>query len=108
MALKDGDVIAFDYDLYVADQPDVFDTTQKTTAEKAGKLDPNAFYAPMHYMLGTGRLIKGLEEALKTCEVGKTTEIDLSVEEAYGPRDPKLIDTLPIQEFKKNKVEPEV
>jgi FKBP-type peptidyl-prolyl cis-trans isomerase 2 len=108
MALKDGDVIAFDYDLYVADKPEVFDTTQKETAEKAGLLDPNAFYAPMHYMIGTGRLIKGLEDALKTCEVGKTKEVLLSADQAYGPRDPKLIDTLPIQEFRKNKVEPQV
>lgn len=108
MALKDGDVIAFDYDLFVADKPEVFDTTQKSTAEKAGALDPNAFYAPMHYMLGSGRLIKGLEDALKDCEVGKTKEITLSADEAYGARDPKLIDTLPINEFKKNKVDPHV
>jgi FKBP-type peptidyl-prolyl cis-trans isomerase 2 len=108
MALKDGDVIAFDYDLFVDDKKEVFDTTQKTTAEAAGLLDPNAFYAPMHYMLGTGRLIKGLEEKLRTLELERTQEIVLPAEDAYGPRDPKLIETLPIQEFKKNKVAPEV
>lgn len=108
MTLKDGDVIAFDYDLYVDDNTDVFDTTQKSTAEKAGALDPNAYYAPMHYLLGTGRLIKGLDDALRTCDVEKTKEILLTSDQAYGPREPKLIETLPIQEFKKNKIAPEV
>lgn len=108
MALKDGDVIAFDYDLFVEGKHEVFDTTLKETAEKAGLLDPNAFYAPMTYVLGSGRLIKGLEDALRDLEIGKTKTIELESDQAYGPRDPKLIETLPIQEFKRNKVDPEV
>ncbi|MBI2078656.1 MAG: FKBP-type peptidyl-prolyl cis-trans isomerase [Euryarchaeota archaeon] len=106
--LKDGDVIAFDYDLFVEGHEGPYDTTRRETAEKAGALDPNAFYAPMSYQLGAGRLIKGLEEALKTCEVLKAKTVELSAEEAYGPRDPKNIETLPMQEFRKNKIDPEV
>lgn len=105
---QDGDVIAFDYDLYVEGRDPVFDTTLKETAEKAGLLDPNAFYAPMSYLVGSGRLIKGLEEGLRGCEVGVPKTLELGVDEAYGPRDLKLIETLPMQEFKRNKIEPEV
>lgn len=105
---QDGDVIAFDYDLHVEGHDGLYDTTMKASAEKAGLLDPNAFYAPMHYLLGTGRLISGLEEALRGLEVGKETTIELPSEKAYGARDAKLIETLPMQEFRKNKVEPEV
>lgn len=106
--LEDGDVVTFDYDLYVEGRPEVFDTTQKATAEAAGLLDPNAFYAPMTYLFGTGRIIKGLENALRGAEVGKTQTIELDVADAYGPRDPKLIETIPIHEFKRNKIDPEV
>lgn len=105
---QDGDVIAFDYDLHVEGHDGLYDTTMKASAEKAGLVDPNAFYAPMHYMLGTGRLIAGLEEALKGLTVGKETTVALDAEKAYGARDAKHIETLPMQEFRKNKVEPEV
>lgn len=104
--LQDGDVIAFDYDLFVDGHEGVYDTTQRSTAEAKGMLDPDAFYAPMNYVLGAGRLIAGLEEALRTCEIGKTATIELEPERAYGPRDPKLIETIPMQEFKRNKVDP--
>ena len=105
---KDGDVIAFDYDLFVEGHEGPYDTTRRETAEKAGVLDPNAFYAPMSYQLGSGRLIKGLEDGLKTCEVGKTTTVEVAPDQAYGARDAKNIETLPMQEFRKNKVDPEV
>jgi FKBP-type peptidyl-prolyl cis-trans isomerase 2 len=105
---QDGDVIAFDYDLYVEGREEPYDTTQKKTAEKSGLFDPNAFYAPMHYVIGAGRLVKGLEDALRKLEVGKESKVELTPETAYGGRDPKLIETIPINEFRKNKVEPEV
>jgi FKBP-type peptidyl-prolyl cis-trans isomerase 2 len=105
---QDGDVIAFDYDLFVEGHEGVYDTTQRSTAEKAGVSDPNAFYAPMSYVIGAGRLVKGLEDALRKLELGKPTTVELSSEDAYGPRDAKYIETLPIQEFRKNKVQPEV
>lgn len=104
----DGDVIAFDYDLLVEGHDGLYDTTMKESAEKAGLLDPNAFYAPMHYMIGSARLIAGLEEALKGLPVGNETTVELAADRAYGARDAKLIETLPMQEFRKNKVEPEV
>lgn len=106
--LNDGDVIAFDYDLFVEGHEGPYDTTRRETAEKAGVLDPNAFYAPMSYQLGSGRLIKGLEEGLKACEVGTPKTIEITPEMGYGARDPKNIETLPMQEFRKNKVDPEV
>lgn len=105
---QDGDVIAFDYDLFVEGRQEPYDTTQRSTAEKAGMLDPNAYYAPMHYVIGAGRLVKGLEDGLRGLEVGKEATLNLTPEQAYGERDPGNIETIPINEFRKNKVEPEV
>lgn len=108
MPLGDGDVIEFDYELWVEGQERLYDTTLREAAEKGGILQEDAFYAPMAFVIGSGRLIPGLEKALKDAEVGKTQTIELAAAEAYGARDPKLIETLPIQEFKKNDVTPEV
>lgn len=104
--MKDGDVIAFDYELWVEGQENLYDTTLREAAEKAGILQAEAYYAPMHYVAGSGRLIPGLEEALRGAAVGKTGEVTIPPDAGYGPRDAKLIETLPLQEFKKNKVDP--
>jgi len=108
MAFQDGDVVDFDYELWVEGQDRLYDTTLREVAEKAGLLQEDAFYAPMTYVIGSGRIISGLEKALKEAEVGKTKEIDLTAAESYGERDPKLVETIPLQEFKKNDVTPQV
>lgn len=105
--MKDGDAIAFDYELWVEGRDTLYDTTLRDAAEKAGTLDPAAHYGPMHYVLGFHRVIPGLERALRESVVGSTTEVTVPPEEAYGARDPKLIETLPIREFRKNEVDPE-
>jgi FKBP-type peptidyl-prolyl cis-trans isomerase SlyD len=108
MAFREGDVIEFDYELWVEGQDRLYDTTLREAAEKAGSLQEDAFYAPMAYVVGSGRLISGLEKALAAAEVGKTQTVEFDAADAYGARDPKHIETLPIQEFKKNDVTPEV
>lgn len=108
MAFSDGDVIDFDYELWVEGNDRLYDTTLRKAAEDAGMLQEDAFYAPMAYVIGSGRLIAGLEAALKNAEIGVTQTVELTADQAYGPRDPKLVETLPIQEFKKNDVTPEV
>ncbi len=107
MALKDGDVIAFDYELWVEGQPKLHDTTLREAAERDGVLDENAWYGPVHYVIGSGRVIPGLEKALRDARLGETREVDVAAAEGYGERDPKLVETVPISEFRKNDVEPQ-
>lgn len=109
MTLKDGDVIEFDYDMWVEGHEGLYDTTQRSVAEAAGiAADPQVVYTPVYHIIGSGRLIPGLEEALKDATPGKETEVDVPADKAYGSRDAKLIETLPMAEFKKNDVEPRV
>lgn len=108
MPLSDGDVIDFDYELWVEGKEGLHDTTLREAAEQEGILEPNAFYAPMSYVIGSGRIIPGLEKELRELPVGKTATVELAAADAYGERDPKLVETLPIAEFKKSEVEPHI
>lgn len=105
--MDDGDVVTFDYELWVEGQETLYDTTIRDAAEHAGILQPNAFYGPVHYVLGSGRMIPGLDRALRRAEIGKPLEIQLDPVDGYGERDPKMIETIPLPEFKKNDVAPE-
>lgn len=106
--MEPGDIIEFDYELYVEGHDGLYDTTLKEAAEEAGIHEENAYYAPMRYVVGSGRLIAGLEEALDQAEVGKTFEVEVPPEKGYGKRDANRFETVSLKEFKKNKVEPEV
>lgn len=108
MPFQDGDLIEFDYELWVEGRDQLYDTTLREAAEKAGILESNAYYAPLTYVVGSGRIVPGLEKALEVAIIGQTTEVDLAPEEAYGAREAKHIETIPLQEFKKNDVAPQV
>ena len=52
-------------------------------------------------VVGDGRLVPGLENDLKKAKVGKTTEVTIAPEEAYGSRDTKLIETMSVSKFRR-------
>lgn len=107
MALRDGDVIEFDYELWVDGREGLYDTTLRAAAEQAGRLEPNAFYIPLTYVVGSGRIVPGLERALRDATVGRPTDVALDAADGYGERDPAKIETVPMSEFRKHDVVPE-
>jgi FKBP-type peptidyl-prolyl cis-trans isomerase SlyD len=87
----------------------VFDTTDRDRASESGIYDPKHEYGPIVAIVGAGHLVPGLEKALQEKgKKGEWVEIELAPEEAFGPRDPKKIETVPMQRFKQSKVEPRV
>ena len=98
MALKDGDIITLDYEGRTDGV--LFDTTLEKVAKKEDSIVENRVYAPITVVVGDGRLVPGLENDLKKAKVGKTTEVTIAPEEAYGPRDTKLIETMSVSKFR--------
>ena len=99
MALKDGDIITLDYEGRTVGV--LFDTTLEKVAKKEDSIVENRVYAPITVVVGDGRLVPGLENDLKKAKVGKTTEVTIAPEEAYGPRDTKLIETMSVSKFRR-------
>lgn len=106
--LTKGSVVWLDFDLRVEGLEGLFDTTSEARAKEAGIHEPGRSYGPVVAIVGGGRLVPGLDEALLQAKVGETNTANLSPEKAFGQRDPKLIEVVPSQHFKRAKVEPEV
>ncbi|HIJ00768.1 MAG: hypothetical protein PWQ88_267 [Candidatus Methanomethylophilaceae archaeon] len=106
MAIKNGDVVCIEYEAYLVDDNTLFDTSNEEKAKEAGIYNEQYKYAPMPVLVGSGGLFKGLEDAIIDSEVGEEREVILPPELAGGERDPKLIELLPIREFRKKDVEP--
>ena len=108
MAVKEGDFIRLEYTGKVQETGNVFDTTDENVAEEAGiKLD-NKSYGAIPIIVGGGHVLKGLDEALIGMEEGEEKTVEITPEEGFGLRDPKLLQLIPMGEFKKQGMKPEV
>lgn len=85
MAITNGDAVTIEYTGRTTDGA-VFDTTHEPVAEETGLADaqPDRDYDPLTFEIGAGRVIDGLEEALRGLEEGATETITIPPEDAYG------------------------
>lgn len=102
--IKEKDFIELEFTART-EEGKVFDTTSKEDAEGAG-LPADADYAPVKLCVGEGQLLRGLDKQLVGKEVGKAYEISLAPEEAFGPRDAKLVKIIPLKVFHEKQVNP--
>ena len=108
MAVKEGDFIRLEYTGKVQETGNVFDTTDENVAEEASiKLDSKS-YGAIPIIVGGGHVLKGLDEALIGMEEGEEKTVEITPEEGFGLRDPKLLQLIPMGEFKKQGMKPEV
>lgn len=107
MAFKDGDFVLVEYTLKVKESGEAVDTTSESEARKHGIYSERDRYGPRLIIIGEGRVISGIEEALKTAEIGKELTITIPPEKAFGRRDPHKIRILPISQFRRSGVVPE-
>jgi len=108
MAVKEGDFIRLEYTGKVQETGDVFDTTDENIAEEAGIKVDNKTYGAIPIVIGGGHVLKGLDEALIGMEEGEEKTVEITPEEGFGLRDPKLLQLIPMGEFKKQGMKPEV
>lgn len=101
MALNKGDFIKIEFTGKVKDGG-VFDSNVKEDLEKMGtKGNPKPFV----FCLGNGMFIKGVDNFLIGKEIG-AYKILVKPEDAFGKRDPKLIQMVPIRNFKEHNLNP--
>jgi len=103
--VEKGDFIELDFTGYVENIKEVFDTTIKEDAKKAGIYDEKTIYEPIVVKVGSNQLLKGLEEFLIGKNIG-SYEVVLEPENAFGKRDAKLLKLFSKTNFTNNKIEP--
>jgi FKBP-type peptidyl-prolyl cis-trans isomerase 2 len=104
MTVKNGDFIRIDYTESVDGQ--VIAATDKDVATEKGIFDEEAQYGPHLIVIGAGQLVKGFEEDLIGKEAGYSGKVEIPPEGAFGLRDPKKVEIIPINKFKDKKPVP--
>ena len=106
MKLKKKDFIEIDFTAKFKDSGEVFDSSLKSELQK---LNPNAIAKPFIFSLGQNMFLKGVDNFL----IGKTIEkfpidykIELTPKNAFGLRDPKLVQMIPMKVFKEHNINP--
>jgi FKBP-type peptidyl-prolyl cis-trans isomerase 2 len=108
MDLRDGDVVRFDYTLYL-DGAKPVETSDESVARMHGLWEEGRGYAPLTLALGARQIIAGLEEEVrKRAQPGASFTVDVPPEKAYGERDVHNVKDVPMAQFRRQKVKPEV
>ena len=81
----------------------VFDTN---IPEEAEKIDIKIENKPFIICVGQKMVVRGLDKALEGKEIGKTCNITLSYEEAFGPRRRELVRLIPLNVFTEKNISP--
>ncbi len=106
MNLKKGDFVEIEYTGKVKSTGEVFDTTSEEIAKQHGLYDENNSYGAVAVCLGAEQLLPGLDSALVGKEVGKTYTIEVSPEEGFGKKDPKLLRLIATSKFRRQGITP--
>lgn len=94
--MKDGDFIRLDFNAYVKETEQLVDTTHEEIAKEHDVYNERVKYEPMAVVVGSGHVVKGLDNALMEAEVGKEVKIDVEPVDAFGDKDPKLVEVYPM------------
>ncbi|UCH89442.1 MAG: FKBP-type peptidyl-prolyl cis-trans isomerase [Thermoplasmata archaeon] len=112
--MKKDDIIKLEYDAWIVKTDELFDTTNEEMAKKEDIYNDKVPYKPQALIVGAETVAKGLDKSLLDAEIGKDYEIEIPPEEAYGKRDPKLVELhtkreiMRLPEFRKGDSEPQV
>jgi FKBP-type peptidyl-prolyl cis-trans isomerase 2 len=101
MAFKEKDFIEIEFTGKVKDG-EIFDSN---IAEDLAKIKSEAAPKPFAFCLGQGMFLKGMENFLIGKELGEY-EVELKPDQAFGPRDSKLIQMIPMKVFREQKINP--
>jgi|TARA_Y100000310_G_scaffold125312_1_gene124069 FKBP-type peptidyl-prolyl cis-trans isomerase 2 len=101
MTFKQKDFIEVEFTGKVKDG-EIFDSNIKKDLE-----DANLDFKPKPFIfcLGEGMFLKGVEDFLIGKEIGEYN-VELSPEKAFGKREPKLIQVMPMKIFREQKLNP--
>ena len=94
--MEDGAIIHVDYDLFSGETGDLIETTREEIAKDYEMYQEGRNYSPMVCVVGSGNLIPGFETALKEAKVGKEVDVEIAPADAYGEKDPSLVETISI------------
>jgi FKBP-type peptidyl-prolyl cis-trans isomerase 2 len=102
--IQKGDFIEMDFIAKVNNTGMVFDTTIEREAKKHNIYNKDITFKPVVICVGERQVVSGLDDFL----IGKKLEkYTVSLENAFGKKDAKLLRLVSIKEFHKNQIQPQ-
>jgi peptidylprolyl isomerase len=95
MTFDKGSLILLDYTARIKDNGEIFETTIEDDAKKSNLYDPTRKYEPRLISVGEGWVLKGLDEALTSTDVGQKLSIEISPDKGFGERDTSKVRMIP-------------
>jgi len=102
--IEDGDLVRLEYDLWAetGDRTELVDTTHEGVAQEANLKVPTGYtFGPHPHLIGGEYFPAGIESALVGLPIGDEVEKVFPPAEAFGPRDPKLIELFGMHEIER-------
>lgn len=106
--MEKGDIVYLEYDAWIKESSKLVETTDVQKAKENNIYNEKLKYGPVAIVVGIGNVIKGLDNSLLKAEIEKGYEVEIPPLEAYGERDPKIVEIFSIHEFRRQKIVPEV
>jgi len=103
--MQKGDFIRINY-IAKLESGEIFDLTYEDIAKKENIFNPKVIYKPIPIVIEAGFVVKGLDKALLTMNVGEKKSFNINPEDGFGQRDPKLVRVVPKRVFKEQNIEP--
>lgn len=105
MPIKEHDFIEIEYTGKIKDTDQIFDLTDEKLAKEKNLFNQDLEYGPKVICIGENFIIPGLDKRLIGKEL-KKYEFEISPEEAFGKKDPKLIRLVSTSVFKDKEIRP--
>ncbi|MGQ9468878.1 MAG: FKBP-type peptidyl-prolyl cis-trans isomerase [Nitrososphaerales archaeon] len=99
MPLETGTLVYVNYIAKIKDTNEVIEVTIEEEAKKLGVYDPSRKYEPKLIAIGEGWVLKGLDEALASANIGDKISVEIPPEKGFGQRDPSKVKMIPLRKF---------
>jgi peptidylprolyl isomerase len=106
--MNDGDFIELSFEMRAGQDKKLISTSKEDLAKKEDIFDDKKKYKNAVIVIGTEGLFKEINDSFKEAEIGKEYEVTVPAKDAYGMRDNKNIKVVPMREFQRNKINPEI
>ena len=106
--MEKNDIVYVDYELWIKDDNQLFETTNEELASDKDIHEASNKYGPKAIIVGRGQVFPVFEESLMNAELAKEYEVEISPEEAFGKRDAKLVQLLPMSKITRMGITPDI
>lgn len=106
MSIKYNDFVKINYDAKLKNTGEIFDTTRENIAKENNVILNRVDYHPTILLLGSEDILSYLEKRLIGLNIGDKISFEIPCEEAFGHRDPGLLQTMPSDVFLMQGIEP--